>query len=339
MKVLVVSARSYDRDSLSAANVDHHDLHFSETKLTAETARMAAGFPAVCGFVNDRLDADVLAMLAQNGTRLATLRSTGFNNVDLKAAEEHGITVMRVSNYSPHSVAEFVVCLILALNRKVHKAYLRAREEYFLLDGLLGFDLYGKSVGIVGTGKIGRVLAGILNGFGCRLLGYDIVSDSDCEALGMEYLSLDDLLVQADIVSLHAPLTRETYHLMNERTIGLMKKGAMLINTGRGALIDTKALIKALKSGHLGSAGLDVYEEEEGIFFHDLSGQVIADDIFARLLTFPNVIVTGHQGFFTREALHDIATATMLNLRDFAAGRSNTNTLAMGRLVASRAQA
>lgn len=333
MKVLVVSARPYDRDSLTTANVDHHDLHFSETKLTAVTARMVVGFPAVCGFVNDCFDADVLATLAQNGTRLVTLRSTGFNNVDLKAAEAHGITVMRVSKYSPHSVAEFVVCLILALNRKVHKAYLRAREEYFLLDGLLGFDLHGKAVGIVGTGKIGRVLARILNGFGCRLLGYDIVEDPACQALGMQYLALDDLLAEADIVSLHAPLTRETHHLMNERTIGLMKKGAMLINTGRGALIDTKALIKALKSGHLGSAGLDVYEEEEGIFFHDLSGQVISDDVFARLLTFPNVIVTGHQGFFTREALHDIATATMQNLGDFAAGRINANTLTTGPLV------
>ncbi|MFZ1415447.1 MAG: 2-hydroxyacid dehydrogenase [Defluviicoccus sp.] len=337
MKVLVVSARSYDRDSLTAANVDHHDLQFSESKLTAVTASMVIGFPAVCGFVNDRFDADVLATLAQNGTRLVTLRSTGFNNVDLKAAEAHGITVMRVSNYSPYSVAEFVVCLILALNRKVHKAYLRAREEYFLLDGLLGFDLHGKAVGIVGTGKIGRVLAGILNGFGCRLLGYDIVEDPACQALGMKYLPLDDVLAQADIVSLHAPLTRETYHLMNERTIGLTKKGAMLINTGRGALIDTKALIKALKSGHLGSAGLDVYEEEEGIFFHDLSGQVISDDVFARLLTFPNVIVTGHQGFFTREALHDIATATMQNLRDFAAGRSNANALTAGPLVTAPA--
>jgi D-lactate dehydrogenase len=234
---------------------------------------------------------------------------------------------MRVSRYSPHSVAEFVVCLIQALNRKVHKAYLRAREEYFLLDGLLGFDLYGKTIGIVGTGKIGRVLARIMAGFGCRLVGYDVVEDEGCRALGLRYLPLDDVLAQADIVSLHAPLTPETHHLINARTLGLMKRGAMLINTSRGGLIDTRALIAALKSGHLGSAGLDVYEEEEGIFFHDLSGQIISDDVFARLLTFPNVIVTGHQGFFTREALDDIARATMQNLDDFASGRPGANAL------------
>jgi D-lactate dehydrogenase len=327
MQVLVVSARPYDRETLEAANAGRHDIDFTPVSLTARTAGMVSGIPAVCGFVNDRFDAPALAALARGGTRLVTLRSTGFNNVDLKAAERCGITVMRVSRYSPHSVAEFVVCLIQALNRKVHKAYLRAREEYFLLDGLLGFDLYGKTIGIVGTGKIGRVLARIMAGFGCRLVGYDVVEDEGCRALGLRYLPLDDVLAQADIVSLHAPLTPETHHLINARTLGLMKRGAMLINTSRGGLIDTRALIAALKSGHLGSAGLDVYEEEEGIFFHDLSGQIISDDVFARLLTFPNVIVTGHQGFFTREALDDIARATMQNLDDFASGRPGANAL------------
>jgi D-lactate dehydrogenase len=327
MKVLCVSARSYDRESLSAVNAGRYDLHFSEVKLTAETAAMAAGFPAICGFVNDRFDAAALEGLARGGTRLVSLRSTGFNNVDLKAAEREGIIVMRVGRYSPYSVAEFVVCLMLALNRKVHKAYFRAREEYFLLDGLLGFDLHGKTVGIVGTGKIGSVLARILTGFGCRLLGYDVFESEECRELGLHYVTFDELLSGSDVVSLHAPLTPETHHLINTRTLGLMKPGAMLINTSRGALIDTKALIAALKRGHLGSAGLDVYEEEEGIFFHDLSGQVISDDVFARLLTFPNVIVTGHQGFFTAEALRDIATATVQNISDFEAGTANANTL------------
>lgn len=327
MKVLFFSARPYDREMMQTANAGRHEFEFTSAHLTEKTVSMAAGYPAVCGFVNDRFDSPVLAKLAAGGTRLVTLRSTGFNNVDLDAAERFGITVMRVSHYSPHSVAEFVVCLIQALNRKVHKSYSRAREEYFLLDGLLGFDLHGKTVGIVGTGKIGSVLATIMNGFGCRLLGHDRIRNEECLALGLEYLSLDELLANSDLVSLHAPLTPETYHMINDRTLGLMKPGAMLINTSRGALIDTKALIAALKSGHLGSAGLDVYEEEEGIFFRDLTGQVISDDVFARLLTFPNVIVTGHQGFFTREALHDIAMATVHNLDDFEHGRWNPNML------------
>ena len=321
------SARPYDRQSMDIVNGDQHELHYTDVGLSTETAQMGDGFPAVCGFVNNRFDAEVLKILAKGGTRLVTLRSTGFNNVDLADAPQHGITVMRVGHYSPYSVAEFAVCLMQMLNRKVHKAYIRTREDYFLLDGLLGFDLHGKTVGIVGTGKIGKVLATIMTGFGCRLLGYDVVKNDACRALGLEYVALDDLLASSDIVSLHAPLTSDTYHLINERTLYLMKPGAMLINTCRGALIDTQALIAALKSGHLGGAGLDVYEEEEGIFFHDLSGQIMSDDVFARLLTFRNVIVAGHQGFFTREALNDIATATINNITDFEEGRHNTNIL------------
>ena len=327
MKALFFSARSYDQKSMEQANGYRHELHFTEVGLSAETAQMAHGFPAVCGFVNDRFDAEVLNILANGGTRLVTLRSTGFNNVDLEAAAQHGITVMRVGYYSPHSVAEFAVCLMQVLNRKVHKAYIRAREDYFLLDGLLGFDLHGKTVGIIGTGKIGQVLSTILHGFGCRLLGHDVFENDACQDLGLEYVALDELLASSDIVSLHAPLTPDTYHMINERTLGLMKPGAILINTSRGVLIDTQALIAALKTGHLGGAGLDVYEEEEGIFFRDLSGQVLSDDVFARLLTFPNVIVTGHQGFFTREALQDIAEATIENITDFEAGRTNANEL------------
>jgi D-lactate dehydrogenase len=327
MKAIMFSARSYDRQSMESVNGGRHELHYTDVSLSAETAAMAHGFPAVCGFVNDGFNAQVLDVLANGGTRLVTLRSTGFNNVDLEAAERAGITVMRVGHYSPYSVAEFAVCLIQALNRKIHKAYVRAREDYFLLDGLLGFDLHGKTVGIVGTGKIGQVLATIMNGFGCKLLGHDVQENAACRALGLEYVGLDELLAQADIVSLHAPLTPDTYHLIDARALDLMKPGAIVINTSRGALVDTRALIAALKSGRLGGAGLDVYEEEEGIFFHDRSSQIMLDDVFARLLTFRNVIVTGHQGFFTREALHDIATATIDNISDFEAGIGNANVL------------
>jgi len=327
MEVMLFSARSYDRQSMERANDPGHELHYTDVGLSEETAEMARGFPAVCGFVNDGFGAEVLERLAGGGTRLVTLRSTGFNNVDLEAAARNGITVMRVGHYSPYSVAEFAVSLIQALNRKIHKAYVRAREDYFLLDGLLGFDLHGKTVGIVGTGKIGQVLATIMNGFGCRLLGHDVHENAACRALGLDYVALDDLFAQSDIVSLHAPLTPDTYHLIDERALGLMKPGGTLINTSRGGLVDTRALIAALKSGHLGGAGLDVYEEEEGIFFHDRSSQIMDDDVFARLLTFRNVIVTGHQGFFTREALHDIATATINNISDFEAGRDNANVL------------
>jgi D-lactate dehydrogenase len=334
MRVLIFSARSYDRDFLKAAAAGRaHDLHFTEASLTAETAALARGFEAVCGFVNDAFDATVLRRLREGGVGLVLLRSTGFNNVDLVAAEALGIAVMRVSRYSPHAVAEFAVTLMLALNRKIHRAYQRVRDENFLLDGLLGFDLYGKTLGIVGTGRIGAALAKIGAGFGCRLLGHDVAENPACIALGLAYRPLDALLSESDIVSLHLPLTRETRHLIDAAALARMKRGAMLINTSRGAVIDTKALIQALKRGALGAVGLDVYEEEEHLFFQDLSEKPLTDDVFARLLTFPNVIVTGHQGFFTREAMTDIAKATIANLDDFAAGRVNENSLsAEGRL-------
>jgi D-lactate dehydrogenase len=327
MKVLVYSTRPYDHQWLEKANKDKHTLHYTEARLERRTASLARDYPAVCCFVDDTLDATVLKQLHQDGTRLISLRSTGFNNVDLLAAEKLGLTVMRVSNYSPAAVAEFAVGMMLVLNRKIHRAYERVREGNFLLDGLVGFELHDKVVGLVGTGNIGVVLAKILHGFGCQLLGYDIKENPDCLAAGMRYVTLNELLKQSDIVSLHAPLNPQTYHMINAQTLSLMKPGAMLINTSRGALVDSRALIAALKKRRLGAAGLDVYEEESHIYFRDLSDEVITDDVIMRLTTFPNVIVTGHQAFFTQEALEIIAGTTIKNINDFEAGRSNENIL------------
>ncbi len=327
MQVLVYSTHPYDQEYLEAANRGKHALKFTPVALDMDTAALARGIPAVCCFVDDTLNAAVLKRLAEGGTRLVTLRCTGFNNVDLEAAQLLGLTVMRVSRYSPHAVAEYAVGLILALNREIHRAYNRVREGNFLLDGLLGFDLHGKTVGIVGTGKIGTVLAGIMKGFGCALLGYDTFPNQACIDLGMHYVELNNLLAQSDIVSLHAPLTPQTHHMIHGQAMANMKRGAMLINTSRGGLVDTEALIEALKERQIGAVGLDVYEEESHMYYRDLSDQVIADDVFARLLTFPNVIVTGHQAFFTREALMTITRTTIENISDFAAGRSNDNIL------------
>ncbi|MEM1411322.1 MAG: 2-hydroxyacid dehydrogenase [Pseudomonadota bacterium] len=328
MQTLFYSARPYDRESMTAVLADErHQLDFIDASLKLDTAILARGYDAVCGFVNDRFDAETLPVLADGGVRFITLRCTGFNNVALDLAEQLGIQVARVGEYSPYSVAEFTASLIQVLNRKLHKAYIRAREDHWLLDGLLGFDLHGKTVGICGTGKIGAVLARILHGFGCQLLGNDLVENPDCLALGMRYVPLETLLGKSDVVTLHVPLVPETHHMINAESLALMKPGAYFINTSRGGLVDTKALITALKSGHLGAAGLDVYEEESGIFFQDHMGQVMGDDVFARLLTFPNVVVTGHQGYFTCEALRDIARATVQNLDDFVAGRRNENWL------------
>jgi len=327
MKILFFSARPYDLESMQAVNAGKHDLQFTEARIDARTVALAQGFPVVCGFVNDQFTAEILSTLAAGGTQLLLLRSAGFNNVDLVAAEQQGITVMRVGAYSPYSVAEFAVTLMLALSRKIHRTYNKVREENFLLDGLLGFDLHGKTVGIVGTGKIGHVLAKIMTGFGCKVLAHDKFENPECLTLGVTYCSLPQLLADSDIISLHTPLTPETHYLINAKTLATMKRGAMLINTSRGGLIDTSALIDALKTHQLGAVGLDVYEEEGDLFFRDLSGQVLQDDVFARLLSFPNVLISGHQAFFTREALHDIATSTLNNLEDFIAGRSNANTL------------
>ena len=331
MRCLVTSTRPYDQQFLSAANDGCHELVFVETALNADTAFIAQGYPAICPFVDDTLDAKTLETIAHLGTKLLVLRSTGFNHVDIPAAEKQGITVMRVRDYSPYAVAEYAVGLMLTLNRHLHKAYTRVRDGNFLLDGLLGFDMHGKTAGIVGTGKVGAALARILHGMGCHLLAYDIVPNPACQDLGVAYVSLEELLTKSRIVSLHLPLFPETRHLMNAERFALMPEGAMIINTSRGSLIDTAALIAALKSQHLGAAGLDVYEEEAELYFKDHSDDIIYDDSFERLLTFPNVIITGHQAFFTREALKTIADTTIQNLNDFSAGRDSPNYVAAHR--------
>jgi D-lactate dehydrogenase len=273
---------------------------------------------AVAAFVNDRLDAEALAALHARGVRVVALRCAGFNNVDLLAAGRLGVAIGRVPEYSPYAVAEHTAALMLTLNRKIHRAHARVREGNFALEGLLGFDLHGRTVGLVGTGKIGECFARIAAGFGCSLLAFDPRPSEACAALGVRYVSLEELLASSDIVSLHCPLTPRTRHLIDERAFGLMRQGAMLLNTSRGAVIDANAAIAALKSGRLGSLGIDVYEEEADLFFRDLSGVVIQDDVFARLTTFPNVVITGHQAFFTEEALTAIAETTLDNLEVFA---------------------
>ncbi len=321
MRLAFFGTRAFDRQFFDEANQPGaHEIHYLEPRLTAVTASLAAGYPAVCAFVNDRLDAGVLTTLAAGGTRFIALRSAGFNHVDIQAAKALGFSVARVPAYSPYAVAEHTVALILSLNRKVCRAFARVREGNFALDGLLGFDLHGRTVGIIGTGKIGTLVARIMGGFGCRLLGYDVAPSDECRSLGVTYGPLADLWAQADIVTLHAPLTPATRHLVDTSAVDLMKPGVMLVNTGRGALIDTPAVIAGLKDGRIGSLALDVYEEEEGLFFQDFSSQIIQDDVFARLLTFPNVLITGHQGFFTREALHAIAETTLENVTAFEAG-------------------
>lgn len=321
MKVAVFSTKPYDREYLDRANAGQgHALTFFEAHLGRETAILAAGHDAVCAFVNDVIDGEVLHQLAVGGTRLIALRSAGFNHVDLVAARSLNITVARVPAYSPHAVAEHAVGLILTLDRKYHRAYNRVREGNFSLHGLRGFDLHGRTVGTIGTGKIGAVFARIMLGFGCRVLAFDPEPDQGCRDLGVEYVTLDELLQSSDIVSLHSPLNESTHHLINAERLALMKRGVMLINTSRGALVDTRAVIDALKSGQIGYLGIDVYEEEEHLFFEDLSTEIIRDDVFMRLLTFPNVIVTAHQAFFTEEALLNIAGTTLANVTAFERG-------------------
>ncbi len=321
MRIAVFDSRRHDRDALEEANAAHaHELTFFEPRLTAQTVSLAKGFEVACSFVNDRVDRATLESLRSFGVRLVALRSAGHNHVDLDAAATLGITVVRVPEYSPHAVAEHAVTLVLALNRKIHRAYARVREGNFSLDGLLGFDLYGKTVGVVGTGRIGAAAAQIFRGFGCRVLAFDLQPNPNLVPAGVEYVALERLYEQADIISLHVPLTPATHHMIDSTSLGRMKRGIMLINTSRGALLDSRALIAALKTGHIGSAGLDVYEEEEGVFFEDLSGKVLQDDVLARLLTFPNVLVTSHQGFFTREVLAAIAATTLANVTAFQRG-------------------
>jgi D-lactate dehydrogenase len=319
MRVTVFSAKPYDMRALAeAAEGKALALRFLPVRLAPETAPLAEGAEAVCAFVNDHLDAETLGALARAGVRLVAMRCAGTNNVDLAAAEAAGIAVARVPAYSPHAVAEHTVALILSLNRKIHRAWARVREGNFELEGLLGFDLCGRTVGIVGTGRIGTVLARIMLGFGCRVVASDPVPSENCLAMGVAYLPVGELLAVSDIVALNCPLTPQTHHLIDDAAVAAMKPGAMVINTGRGAVIDTQAAIRGLKSGRIGALGLDVYEEEGDLFFENLSDRILPDDVFARLLTFPNVIVTGHQGFFTAEALAAIAETTVANVLSFA---------------------
>jgi D-lactate dehydrogenase len=321
MRTLIFSSQTYDRASFLAAHMPANlELHFQPARLTLDTAALADGHEVVCAFINDDLSAPVLERLAAGGTRLIALRSAGYNHVDLPAAQRLGISVVRVPAYSPHAVAEHAVALILALNRQLHRAYNRTRDGDFSLHGLTGFDLVGKTVGIVGTGQIGATFAKIMSGFGCNLLAYDPYPNPQVEALGAQYVSLEALLAQAQIISLHCPLTPDTKHLINARSLATLQRGAMLINTGRGALVDTPALSEALKSGQLGYLGLDVYEEEALLFFEDRSDHPLQDDVLARLLTFPNVIVTAHQAFLTHEALGAIAQTTLDNIQAWADG-------------------
>lgn len=321
MKVAFFDTHRYDRASFEAENGAYgHEVEYLEPRLTRVTAALAEGHEAACCFVNDRLDAPTLEALRAAGVRLVALRCAGFNNVDLPAAARAGLTVVRVPEYSPHAVAEHAVALILALNRKIHRAYARVREWNFSLEGLVGFDLHGKTVGVVGTGRIGQAAARIFHGFGCQVLAYDVAPDAELTALGVRYVALAELYAQSDIVTLHVPLTSTTRHMVDEAAIASMKPGVFLVNTGRGALIESRALVEALKTGHLGAAGLDVYEGEAGIFFSDLSGQVLQDDVLARLLTFPNVLVTSHQAFLTTDALAAIARVTLGSITSFERG-------------------
>jgi len=331
MKITFFSTQPYDKEYFLKHNADFgFTLEFLETGLDEKTVDLVKKSEAVCVFVNDIVNKVVIECLASRGVKIIALRCAGFNNVDLQAARENGIKVCRVPAYSPEAVAEHAVAMILTLNRKTHKAYNRVREQNFALHGLLGFDLHGKTVGVIGTGNIGRAFCKIMVGFGCRVLAFDLVANKEMEAIGVDYLPLLELLTQSDIISLHSPLNDQTHNLINTDTLEQIKDGAMLVNTSRGGLVDTRAVIEALKSGKLGYVGIDVYEQEEKLFFRDLSGGIIQDDVISRLVSFPNVLITAHQGFFTREALTQIANVTLNNI-DFLLRNQQLDT---GRLLA-----
>lgn len=323
--VAFFDAKAYDRDSFSRFSDENISIRFFENKLNEDTVSMAACCDAVCAFVNDTINREVIEKLSSYGVGVIAMRCAGYNNVDLKAAAGR-IKVLRVPAYSPYAVAEHAMGLILTLNRKLHRAYIRTRDHNFSLEGLTGFDLRGKTVGIIGTGKIGRCFADICEGFGMEIIGFDpYKSDEFCG----KYVSLDGLLEKSDIISLHCPLTKENHHLINRETISKMKDGAYIINTSRGLLIDTAALTEGLKSGKIGAAGLDVYEEETALFFEDYSDEIIPDDTLSTIISMPNVIVTSHQAFLTREALDGIAGTTMENLRAYFAGDELKNEITL----------
>lgn len=317
-QVAFFDAKPYDKESFEKTAVGYPmKITYFKGHLTPENASLTQGFQAVCVFVNDAVTKETIDILVKNNISLIAVRAAGYNNIDLKSVFKK-IRVVRVPAYSPHAVAEHAVALMLALNRKIHRAYYRTRDNNFTLNGLLGFDMHQKTVGVIGTGKIGKVAINILKGFGMKVLAYDLFVDQEYQkSAGVEYVDLPTLYRESDIISLHCPLTKETYHVINADAIALMKPGVMIVNTGRGMLIDTKALIAGLKTGQVGYAGIDVYEEESDYFFEDFSNKVITDDVLARLLSFNNVVVTSHQGFFTQQALHNIAVTTLDNIRDF----------------------
>ena len=326
MKITFFSTQPYDKSFFEAHNKKFgFDLEFFDFALNEQTVHLIEKTDAVCVFVNDRVTESVIQGLISKGVRIIALRCAGFNNVDLKASKENKLKVVRVPAYSPHAVAEHAVAMIMALNRKTHKAYNRIREQNFSLNGLMGFDLCGKTVGVVGTGNIGQVFCRIMLGFGCHVLAYDVKEQSNLKEAGIKYVSLNELLTSSDIISLHCPLNDDTRYIIGDANIELIKKGCMLINTSRGGLINTKSVIKALKTGQLCALGIDVYEQEETLFFRDLSAAIVEDDLITRLMSFPNVLITAHQGFFTSEAMDQIAETTLNNLREFSSGGSLTN--------------
>lgn len=329
MKVAIFSTKPYEKVYLDKFNKGKHELVYFDAALNADTTNLAIGFEAVCIFVSDKMDKETIAKLAKDGVKLIDLRSAGFNNVDIDAAAKNGIKVLRVPAYSPQAVAEHAVALILTLNRKTHKAYNRVREGNFSVENLMGFNLFEKTVGVIGTGKIGTAFCQIMQGFGCNVIAYDITPSEVLKKQGIKYKSSYELLRDSDIISLHCPLTPETHYLFNSSTFSEMKRGAMLINTSRGGLINTADAIEALKTGRLGYLGIDVYEQEENLFFKDLSESLISDDVIERLMAFHNVLITPHQGFFTQEALDQIAITTLQNFTDFENGVASKNEVKM----------
>ena len=325
-RIAFFDAKPYDRRSFDTQNESYgFEIKYFPARLDVDSVSLAEGYDAVCAFVNDDLSAPVLEKIRDMGIEIVALRSAGYNHVDLEEAYGN-VHAVRVPAYSPYSVAEHAVALMLSLNRKTHRAYYRTRDNNFSINGFLGFDMKGKTAGIIGTGKIGRTLIGILKGFGMEVIAYDAYPNEEAaREMGFSYAGLDELYSRSDIISLHCPLTPETYHIINADSIKKMKQNAMLINTSRGQLVDTAALIDAIRERRIGSAGLDVYEEEADYFFEDLSNETLEDDRLARLLTFPNVLVTSHQAFFTREALTNIADTTLDNLRAYFAGEALEN--------------
>ncbi|WP_329604944.1 2-hydroxyacid dehydrogenase [Spartinivicinus ruber] len=328
MKLAVFNTHSYDKAFFEQANNGFGlDISFFEPRLTVETVKLAEKYPAVCAFVNDVVDREVIEQLAKGDTKLIALRSAGYNNVDLAAAKQYDINVANVPAYSPESVAEYTVGMMLTLNRKIHRAYNRVKESNFALNGFIGFDFHNRTVGVIGTGRIGTAVVKIMHGMGCRVLAYDPVQNEACLELGVNYVGLPELLAESDVITLHCPMTEDNYHIIDEKAVKAMKDGVMLLNTSRGGLIDTDAVIAGLKSGKISNLGLDVYENEKPLLYDDHSNELLLDDVLGRLLTFPNVLITGHQGFFTEDALSAIASTTLYNVKCFYENKTSGNEL------------